>query len=160
MNIVFENRQIYCDGGHNKHTDDEAWGSVVDETERDLVYEYKELLSDMSLKKVKLPKGERWIIVSKFNDVSSQQNNGAELLAMVASLRIALYKNDVFDKIYSDSELIVKWWSKNLNENKKKTMDKRKVQYIEEMINSRKKFTGDIVKISGDANLADLGYHK
>lgn len=160
MEITFSDRQIYCDGGHNKHTGEEAWGSVVDEENNDLIPIYKDLLNDMIIKRVKLPVGDRWIIVSKFSDVSTQQNNGAELLAMVASLRIATYNQKVFTHIYSDSELIVKWWSKRLDEKKMKSMDKKKVEYILEMIELRKKYNGEIVKISGDNNLADLGYHK
>jgi ribonuclease HI len=132
----------------------------VDETGTDLIPIYKDLLKDMNLKTVSLPKGRRTVIVSKFNDVVSQQNNGAELLAMVASLRIAHYKKGVFDKIFSDSDLIVKWWSKRLDNKKRERMDPKKVEYIVEMINLRKEYEGEIVKIPGKVNLADLGYHK
>lgn len=152
------NNVIYVDGGHNKFTKDEAWASVVDSNGVDLIPKYKDLLSDMTLKNVKLPKGPRMIIVSKFDDVKSQQNNGAELLAMVAGLRIMIKEwNNKKSIINSDSQLIVDYWSvklKNIN------IDKRKKKYIEECIELRKKFKGEIKKISGDDNIADLGFHK
>lgn len=154
---------LYCDGGHNKNTGDEAWASVVDEDYDDMVGQYKYLFDDMNIKNVKLPKSERLIAISKFNDVKKQQNNGAELLAFVMALRIS-NSSDKYKIIYSDSDLLVKYWSvKGINSITQKTMDKNKLKYVEEAIILRKKFEnkgGNIVKILGKNNKADLGYHK
>ena len=41
-------------------------------------------------------------------------------------------------------------------------MDPRKASYIDELILLRKKFEalgGELIKVKGDNNLADLGYH-
>ena len=152
---------VYCDGGHNSQTGKDAWGSVVDKDGYDLVSKNKHLLTDFILRDEILPlKGKRTIIVANFNDVKSQQNNGAELMAMVAGLRICLEKNHKV--LASDSELLVKWWSNKLNDDKRSIMDPRKVNLIDELIILRKKFEqigGSIIKISGDDNKADLGHH-
>ena len=148
---------IYTDGGHNKFTGEVAFGSVVDAHGRDLIEDNRYLLEDMELRPVMLPVGLRTVIISYFNDVVSQQNNGAELLALIAGLRIGIMNN--VDIIYSDSDLLIKYWSVSLNSNKRLTMDPRKVMYIDQLIALRKQFKGDIVKISGDDNLADLGFH-
>lgn len=153
---------IYTDGGHNKSTGDEAWGSVVNKNGKDLLDEYKHLFTDMTTRIENLPVGARRIIISKFNDVISQQNNGAELLALVAGLRIALFKKDV-GVIRCDSDLMIKYWSKNLKDSTREKMDPLKSKYIDELIKLRKEFEkigGVIEKISGDDNLADLGFHK
>jgi ribonuclease HI len=160
---IFEDlTTIYCDGGQNSHTKDEAWGSVVDCNKNDIIEEYKELLSDMKLQEKRLKNDTRYIIVSKFNDVETAQNNGAELLALVASLRIA-NKFNLTKVINCDSELLVKWWSKgHINSKTALKMDPKKLLYINECSELRKTFErngGKIVKISGSDNLADLGWH-
>lgn len=141
-------------------TGEEAWGSVVDEDGNCLLGTFDYLLKDMTLKVVTLPVGIRSIIVSKFSD-ATQQNNGAELLALVAALRIT-QEMDVTE-IKCDSELLVKWWSVgHVNKDTRKKMDPRKLEYIEECASLRKSFEkrgGKLVKISGKDNLADLGYH-
>lgn len=165
MDISLET--IYVDGGQNVQTGDEAWGCVVtvDKIGKkiDLIEIYKDLFADMKLREVTLPVGKRTVIVSKFSDVATQQNNGAELLAMVAGLRIAKATGKQVGKICSDSELIEKWWSKgHVSASKKKEMDPRKYAYIEECAKLRKeleKNDGIIKKISGKGNPADLGYH-
>jgi ribonuclease HI len=161
LGIVLKD-SAFCDGGHNKMTGDSAFGSVVFNNGNDLIEFHRNILSDMELRSVKLPVGERTVIVAKFNDVSQQQNNGAELLAMVACLRIALL-GDHIKIIYSDSDLLLRYWSLRLSNDKRMSMDPLKVRYIDELINIRKEFEyrgGILEKVSGDRNLADLGYHR
>ena len=125
-----------------------------------LVNLYSFLFPDMQLREVSLPIGKRTVIIAKFSDVKSQQNNGAELMALVAALRIALQDN--IYTIYCDSDLLIKYWSLNLKKNKRLVMDPNKVKYIDELISLRVEFNkrkGNIIKISGGDNLADLGYH-
>jgi ribonuclease HI len=154
---------LYCDGGMNRHTGGEGWGSVVDQNGKDLVSVNRELLSDLVIKTVTLPRniGVRDILVSSFTDVASQQTNGAELLAMLTSLRITK-NNPVFNVINCDSAVILCWTNKGPQPQTEKKMDAKKLQYIREAITLRKEFEsrgGKVVKISGDDNLADLGYH-
>lgn len=155
---------IYVDGACNKNTQGEAWGSVVNHLGQDLIGIYYPLLSDMTLRTEQLPVGNRVVIIAKFDDVNSQQNNGAELLAMVAGLRIANYfiqNGYPAQQILSDSKLIVDHWSKKLTSGKSFSASKEK--YIKECIQLRKVYNsygGIINKISGDDNKADLGWHK
>jgi ribonuclease HI len=102
---------LYSDGGHNKTTRDEAWGSVVQENGFDIIPLYKNLFTDLKVKNVNLPVGNRDIVISKFNDVKTQQNNGAELLAFLMALRISKFEKSRVKKIKCDSDLIVKWWT-------------------------------------------------
>ena len=154
--------KLFVDGSCNKHTNNCGWGSLVGETKLKILEENTDLLQDMNITTVKTPKGECKVIISKFNDVASQQNNGAELIAMVAGLRIALKHKCKF--ICSDSSLLVNYWSQNIITSKTKSkMDPLKYKYIQECYELRKQFEsngGKILKISGDNNPADLGYHK
>ena len=155
--------EIYVDGGCNSLTGKDAWGSVVDCFGKDLISKNTDLLNDMKLKNVQINSCDRSIIVCNFNDVSSQQNNGAELLSLIAGLRIAI-KCDNIKRINSDSELIIKYWSVgHVNKKTKERMDPNKLKYINECAILRKTFEtngGQIIKISGKNNLADLGKHK
>lgn len=156
-NIINSNKNvIYVDGGHNKMTGKVAFASVVDYKSRDLVEKYKYLLEDMELREVSLPVGKRTIAISNFDNVSTQQNNGAELLALIIGLRIAL-ENTKYKIIYSDSQVVVDYWSNGRYSDK---LGNEKIKRIEELIKLKRKFEGKIIKISGDINLADLGYHK
>lgn len=154
--------RIYTDAGMNKLTGDEAWGCVVNENGFDLLETNLHLLEDMKLSSQKLPCGYRFIIHSKFNDVASQQNNGGELLALVAGLRIAL-QNGV-KEVCTDSDLLHKWWS--LGKVNKKTLDKmdsKKRSFIQDLVYLRSNFEkrgGKVLKISGNENKADLGLHR
>lgn len=154
---------IYVDGGHNKVTGSVAWGCVMGYAPNliDLLDFCQDYCTDIVTKMEDLPVGRRRVLVSDFSDVKSQQNNGAEMLAMLIGLRIAVHNRNVFHEIRSDSQLIVSFWSKKLND--KPGMDSRKKKFILEMIELRKQFEstgGKIVKISGDDNVADLGFHR
>lgn len=149
---------VYTDGGCNKQTGKEAWGSVVDGSGNDLLKQFTELFTDIPSKKVVLPVGERVVLISNFPDVVSQQNNGAELLALVCGIRIALRIG--CKHIKCDSDLLIKWWSKTLKSNNK--FCDEKVKYIKELISLRVEFEkrgGVLEKIKGSENKADLGYH-
>ncbi len=154
---------IFCDGCCNKTTNGEGWSSIVNEKGECLITKYNDIdTSDLIIKIANLPVGTRSIIICKFNDVVSQQNNGAELLALYLSLKVALKYN--FKIINCDSELLVKYWSKGITTKKTKLkMDTTKLDYINKVVELRKEFEkggGKVVKISGDDNLADLGFHK
>jgi len=152
---------IYVDGAHNKVTRDEAWGSVVDQNGKDLIEPYKHLLDDMVLTTKNLPVGTRTLIIAKFNDVSTQQINGAELLSLIAGIRIA--KEIKCLTVCSDSKLMTDYWSKRLKPESKLKMDPLKSNWVEYLIKIRQNFEkigGKIEKISGDDNPADLGFHK
>jgi ribonuclease HI len=166
-------RMIYVDGGCNKHTHPNAWGRVVDEQGSDLLYPNRHLLSDMDLQQKVLPApiGQTWVIVCRFQGVT-QQNNGAELLAAIAGMRIALATNPKQPtNVASDSSLIVEHWSKNkgaLTNNSTKSFqtilatDPQKAEYIMELTRLSdlgKTVDIQLIKISGDHNPADLGYH-
>jgi len=161
MASPFEYRALYVDGACNKETGPEGWGSVVDAQGRDLLPFYSSLFSDLSLKEIDCPKGKRWIVKSSFNDVATQQHNGAELLALIAGLRIALSNNQV-KEIRSDSAVAL-FWSVKLKKKSAQKMDPLKVHYIQELMKLSQSFKargGVLTKISGDHNLADLGWHK
>jgi len=155
---------IYGDGGYNSTTKPDAWGSVVNGYGNDLIGYYSHLLLDMPLKEVFLPRGigKRIIIIANFSGISFQQNNGAELLACVAALRISL---DLISKgipvrtVYCDSQVIL-YWSIRLKS--KNNFDPRKVAYINELIQLRKQFEqkgSSLSKVDTIKNLADLGWH-
>lgn len=157
---------LYVDGGMNKTTGKDAWGSVVykeDGKVNDAIGDYKDILDDLNLKNVILPAPciERKIVISNFSDVKTQQNNGAELLAMLIALRISKY-NLLIKQIFSDSDLVIKYWSIG-HYNATTVKDPKKVAYINECMMLRKLFEkngGKIVKIGGKENPADLGYHR
>lgn len=160
--VSSEKSALYTDAGCNSHTGDEAWASVVNQNSQDMIEQHKDLLSDFEIREVSLPVGNRHIIVAKFSDVQTQQNNGGELLGFCAGLRIALKQE--FKQILIDSDLIYKYWSVGkISSSAREKMDVIKLKYINEVIELRKKFEmngGIITKICGGENKADLGYHK
>ena len=159
---------LHVDGGHNRQTGKEGWGRVVDAKGVDLFAPHVFLFPDYTLRDVILPvMGASYVCVSLFKDMSKggalmvQQNNGGELLALVAGLRIAEHYKDKVKVIGSDSAVVL-FWSKTLGAESRAKMDPRKAAYIDECILLRRKFEasgGQVIKISGDSNRADLGYH-
>jgi ribonuclease HI len=152
---------LFCDGGMNKNTGDEAWGSVVDSKGIDLIEPNLDILYDFNIRCAKLKYEYRHIISCKFSDVKYQQNNGAELLAFIAALRIAIKRG--YKNIKLDSNLIYQYWSKGqVNKTTLSKMDSNKKNYIFECKELREKFEsqgGLVEKIPGKNNLADLGWH-
>lgn len=159
------NRVIYVDGGFNRFTRPHACGCVVDHFNHDLIEMYSRLLPDMTLIRMELPVGTRKLIQVKFSDVT-HQNNGAELLATVAGLRIAifLFKNGYsVHYLFSDSSLIVDHWSKKIKDESAAKMDPIKLRYVHELIQLTREFElygGMIYKVEASKNPADLGYHR
>lgn len=154
---------LYVDGACNKITGNYGWGSVVNDLGEDCIVPSEH--PDLTIMEKKLPKGSRNVIIAQASDVQSQQNNFVELLSMVVGLRISLMRKDnAIETIYSDSKLIVNYWSLgHVNPKTWKNMDPQKQKYITECDALRRKFEnrgGQILKISGNDNLADLGYHK
>src|SRR3989344_3325251 len=131
-------KSIYADGGMNKQTGNVAWGCVVDSEGNDLIPGNKDLLSDLRLIDVVLPVGKRTVCISNFTDVKMQQNNGAELLAFIIGLRIAS-KSTKYKTLYTDSDLIYKYWSVN-KKYSIKCKDCNKAKFIIEAIELRTKF--------------------
>lgn len=154
-------QMLYVDGGHNRQTGIEAWGRVVDSTGVDLIAPHVHLFPDFCLRDVVLPRmGASYVLVAKFNDVK-QQNNGAELIALVAGLRIAEYYKGQVKVIGSDSTTVL-FWSRTLGSESRAKMDPRKAELIDECIKRRREFEasgGQVVKIDGCDNKADLGRH-
>ena len=155
---------IYVDGGCNKHTGNDAWGRVCLYDGTDLLQTHLHLVTDLCVESKPLPRGPTLVIVCRFNDVAHQQNNGAELLALLVGLRIAVYSDAEckYTKVASDSSLLVNHWTDKLNDHRLVHMDPLKVAYIREAQELKKRFVlrgGSVIKISGDNNPADLGYH-
>ena len=154
---------IYVDGCHNAYTGKYACGRVIDGDGKDLLESNIELFPDMTLGKAIVKLGsnlykEVTAIFVKFSDVTAQ-NNGAELLALVAALRIAS-KNNNYKTIYSDSATAISW-SKKLPQNHE-NMDPAKLTYTIEACTLRTKLSSKLTieKISGKINLADFGFHR
>ncbi len=149
---------IYVDGCCNKTIG--ACSTCVNHEGVDLIKEYQEFL-DLYDFLCWFEKGEyngKSYYKVSFNDVQSQQNNGAELLAMIIGIEIAMYFG--YDVIKSDSQLMVDHWSKKISSTIK---DERKAKLQRFLVKRRLAFEakgGRIEKIPGDANIADLGFHK
>jgi len=89
------------------------------------------------------------------NNVS---NNYGELLACKYALLIALQEG--VPKIFGDSALIIDYWSHG---HIKKENNPQTISLAREVAVLRRQFEangGQILKISGGANPADLGFHK
>jgi len=98
-------------------------------------------------------RGKHWI----FRDVT---NNYGELLACRYALEIA-NKQKVPKKIFGDSELVIKFWSRDLI--KRRRLPKETVDLSQEVAKLRKEFEdkgGQILYLPGDENPADLGFHR
>ncbi|PCI26773.1 MAG: hypothetical protein COB67_09820 [SAR324 cluster bacterium] len=104
-------------------------------------------------------------------NTNDQLINEAELIALISALKIAI-RFDI-KIIKSDSDLVVKYWSSKewpssskskktktrlLNECPDKLEAIIECQKLKELFISQ--HGGQIIKISGDDNLADFGYHK
>ena len=152
---------LYVDAGQNRDTGNCSFASVVDHNGDDLVYHNLDLFNDLFLNQIQVSNKDRIIAVVRFDDGIKQQNNAGELIALVMGLRIAL-KNGI-KIVYSDSELMVSYWSKSLKPKTRSEMHPDKLLYVEELMRLRIEYLntgGEILKISGDLNLADLGRHK
>lgn len=85
-------------------------------------------------------------------------NNYGELMACEKALKLAIKKN--IWKIFGDSKLVVDYWSKGII--KRKEMPAATVKLADKVTKLRKEFElvgGEVGRISGDDNPADLGFH-
>jgi len=154
-------KSIYVDGGQNKLTLPDAYGCVTNNLGEDLLVSNMNYIDDLKFKEVELPIGKRICIIVNFNDCF-QQNNSAELMSAIVGLRIAINSNNKIKYICSDSKLIVDFWSKYLKLETMEKMPLEKSNYVKMLIHLTKTFEnigGKLIKISGDNNPADLGFH-
>lgn len=135
---------IYFDAGTGRGEGVEV--SVTDERGRDLL--------EKALPKSKLNKYGKHLVVH-----ADATNNYGELLAMKYALLIAKKTGD--KKIFGDSKLVVDYWSKGRI--KRSEVSERTVALSEEVVALREEFEedgGEVLRISGDYNPADLGFHR
>ncbi len=86
-------------------------------------------------------------------------NNYGELLALRYALDIA--KKRRMKKIFGDSKLVIDYWS--LGRAKRGILPGETVRLLDEVARLRREFEdigGFVVRISGDDNPADLGFHR
>jgi len=86
-------------------------------------------------------------------------NNYGELLALRYALQIA--KKEKIKKIFGDSKLVIDYWSRHRA--KRNELIPGTVRLVDEVARLRERFEvggGSIVRISGDDNPADLGFHR
>ena len=89
----------------------------------------------------------------------SATNNYGELFALKLALEIAKKKN--IKKIFGDSMLVIKYWSRG--HIKQKVYHKSTYVLVKKVTELRNEFEergGEIRYISGDINPADLGFHR
>lgn len=89
----------------------------------------------------------------------NRTNNFGELCGLYIALKYA-EKYDI-KKICGDSELVIKYWSKNIFN--KKNLDDDTISLISKVSEMYKNYVekgGELIKISGDINPSDLGFHK
>lgn len=87
-------------------------------------------------------------------------NNFGELLACYTALKIALKREE--NLIYGDSNLVLEYWSQG-KYNKKNLKNLDTIKLIGEVKKLREAFErkgGKLLKVKGDFNPADLGFHK
>lgn len=85
-------------------------------------------------------------------------NNYGELLALSHALKIA--KKLKAKKIFGDSQLVIKFWSRGIM--KQKELPAKTVKLVREVAKARKIFEtagGTVAYVPGGANPADLGFH-
>lgn len=86
-------------------------------------------------------------------------NNYGELLACRYAIQIAI--EDGIKKVFGDSKLVIDYWSKWAI--KKKEIAPETVALALEVSKLREEFEklgGQVIRVSGDLNPADLGFHK
>ena len=92
-------------------------------------------------------------------------NNFGELLGLLFSLIYAIFLNKKIKYIFSDSKLVIFFWSLNLYNKKNKIKNKELFQKTILIIYKLRCYYNlylnkHILFISGDKNVADFGYHK
>lgn len=100
----------FFDGCINKYTNNNLWTSFVDDNFNYFIYLYIHLFDYLNLMKVNFKLGYR--VIGKFNYLNIRQNNCSEFISLIMTLLIP-NNNDNIKIIYSDSQLIFHYWSKN-----------------------------------------------
>lgn len=86
-------------------------------------------------------------------------NNYGELLGCYHAMRIATARG--MKKVFGDSKLVIDYWSRGVM--REKNLPEQTLRLVKEVAELRKRFEdegGEIQRISGDDNPADLGFHK
>lgn len=97
------------------------------------------------------------IELNQFIEIEDPTNNLGELMALHAALKIALKTG--CKKIASDSKLVIESWSRGVIDITKE-FTRNQVEKVVELREEFERNGGEIFKISGDINPADLGYHR
>lgn len=134
---------IYFDSGTGRGKGVEI--SVTDEKGDDLLWK--------ALPKRKINRfGKHWV----FKEAS---NNYGELLACSLALKIAM--QDGVKKVFGDSRLVVDHWSKGAVRKNEVDADTAALAYDTAKLRRQfEKHGGTLERVSGDANPADLGFHR
>ena len=109
----------------------------------------------------KFLKDNNWFI-NEYGNIqldNNKTNNFGELLGLILAIKCATKLK--ITKIFGDSNLVIKYWSKGAYHQDK--LPAETVKFINFSIEERKKYEknqGIIEHISGDFNPADLGFHK
>lgn len=118
-----------------------------------LTNEKGEDLLDKVLPKKKINKHGKHLIVGNVT------NNYGELLAASYALKLALKEG--VKKIFGDSRLVIDYWSKGAI--KRKELPAETVKLADKVLRQRKEFEasgGEMLRIPGSDNPADLGFHR
>lgn len=139
--IVIPDEAIYFDAGTGR-----GQGTETRVTDKD---------GNSLLWKVVDPKA-----INQFGNVNcgERTNNFGELLGFYLALEIAI--QDGIKVICGDSKLVIDYWS---NGNYREKLAEETKELIKEVIELKTRFLkwgGQIVWISGDHNVADLGFHR
>ncbi len=133
---------VYFDAGTGRGNGVEI--SVTDELGKDLLHKV--------LAKSKINRHGKHLLGKEFT------NNYGELMACQYALKYAI-KHDI-KNIFGDSKLVIDFWSKGLI--RRNEMPVATVKLADKVAKLRKEFEsagGEVGRISGDDNPADLGFH-
>lgn len=97
------------------------------------------------------------IELNQFIKIEEPTNNLGELMALHAALKIA--SKTGCKKIASDSKLVIEFWSRGVIKTTKE-FTRNQIEKVVELREGFERNGGEIFKISGDINPADLGYHR
>jgi ribonuclease HI len=146
-------KNIYCDGSFRAGKSIYGYSTVTDENGIDLLS-----LKIPNSEVVESPTGKR-VVIPVYDKSVYQQNNYAELIALVHALKFGILYRSEF--IYTDSVTALAWSQGRYG--KKIILSEMKAKYINECSRLRLEFEkggGVVKKVNGDDNVSDLGYHK
>ena len=173
---------FYTDGAFNPATAPFGWASVVDHQGHDLIEahhkdawfelflsEHKAVIPDHMVASMgpKAPDKTRRVLRTLFDDVKVQQNNGAELVAMLIAQQIVLHRGPAKTPctINCDSQIILRSWSGGSGGNPH-TPKRKAPSPKDTLIAQCRALRVDLeakghqfIHIPGKDNLADMGYH-